>query len=73
MDIKDVSLEDHRETLKRHPWNRTCPVCGQDCSTVALVKLVYRFEECNCSYAPYTHLIERVYHWDCIKKKEMEG
>jgi len=58
-------LSDLLKTLKDHPWQHVCPVCKKDCGKVAMVKLVYRWTECSCDFAPYTHLVEKIYHADC--------
>lgn len=62
-------LEDLLETLNSHSWEHICPTCKKDCSTVALVRLVYVFTTCKCKEAPFTHLVETVYHRECFKKE----
>lgn len=53
-------LRDHRR--------QDCPVCKRGCTTIALVKLVYAFEPCDCGTPTYTHLIETLYHRECFKR-----
>jgi len=52
-----------------HPKRAQCPVCSKSCSTTALVKLVYTFEVCDCSIAPYRHLFEKLYHRNCFEEQ----
>lgn len=47
---------------------KTCPICAQNCEEEALTSLVYVFDECTCSRAPFTHLVEQIYHLDCIRR-----
>jgi len=70
-----VTLKQYIETCKGHPWKRNCPVCGEDCSTAALVDLVYAFEECECDAVTYKHLVETVHHRTCFltKTADREG
>lgn len=51
---------------------RVCPPCGEDLSRTGLPALVYTFERCVCSAAPYAHLIEQLYHRTCFVKNERE-
>lgn len=51
---------------KKHPWEHTCGLCGEDVGRTAVVDLVYRHEACDCDIAPYTHLVERCYHTTCF-------
>lgn len=53
-------------TARQHPWRRDCGVCGGDCVRVGIPSLVYRYEECSCDAAPYVHLVERMYHAECV-------
>lgn len=55
-----------------HPTRDFCPVCGEDCSGVALPKLVYTFEVCNCGSPPHEHLIEQLWHRGCFVKLHRE-
>ena len=41
---------------------RECFLCGKDCSKVALTKLAYVFEPCNCGTPNYEHLVECLQH-----------
>ena len=51
-----------------HPDRYKCPACGDDVSRIAMVRLVYTYEPCDCDIADYTHLVERVYHRECFIK-----
>lgn len=52
----------------RHDAARTCPGCGADLSTTALVKLAYVFTGCDCDRIEYGHLYEQLWHIDCLRK-----
>lgn len=68
--MKTPQLSDLLKTLKDgHPWQRKCPVCHKDCGSAALTKLVYTWEPCTCEAAPYSHLIENVYHAKCYHEQ----
>lgn len=41
---------------------RTCPACGEALDRLAMVKLAYTFEPCDCRAAPYVHLVEQLWH-----------
>lgn len=61
-----VSLDSMLATMQGHPWRHACPKCGEDCSSVALVDLVYTWEPCNCDVVSSVHLVETVYHRKCL-------
>lgn len=61
-----VMLKQLLASLKGHGWFRECPVCNKDCARTAIVDLVYVHENCKCSFAPYAHLVKRVYHKKCV-------
>ena len=63
------ALRDLLSTLKDHPWVRVCKVCDKDCGKVAITKLVYTYEPCDCNAAPYVHLVENIYHATCFAKR----
>ncbi|MFA6134436.1 MAG: hypothetical protein WC869_10530 [Phycisphaerae bacterium] len=50
-----------------HNYSSTCPGCGKDCSSTALVELVYTFEVCHCepNEPGGGHLVETTWHKDC--------
>lgn len=54
----------HREN--RHTIFQNCPVCGEDVSEIAIVKLVYTHEVCECGSPHYAHLVEQLWHKDCF-------
>ncbi len=60
-----TSLEHIGENLK-HSDRYKCPACGEDISRVPLVELAYTFAPCDCKAESYTHLIESVWHLDCL-------
>jgi len=49
-----------------HHDARLCPICKKDCSTDALVDVVYTFRDCNCGQPMYTHLVEQLFHKSCF-------
>lgn len=53
------------ETIKDHD-RRSCPLCAKDVGRTALVDCVYASEPCDCKAAPYKHLVETVYHRECL-------
>lgn len=55
---------------KDHARNRACRVCGGDTHRAAMVHLAYTFEACNCPSAPYTHLVETLWHRRCFVAHE---
>lgn len=57
----------HRERTK------TCPGCGEDCSTVGIPMLVYTFEACGCDAVDYDHLIEQVWHGVCLVQSQVKA
>jgi hypothetical protein len=67
-EAKTVTYEDARIPLERgsHGWKRNCTVCGEDCSTTALVEIFYTFTVCQCDKAPYDHLVETLSHRKCV-------
>lgn len=69
--IPRVTAQMFLATLKdgTHGWTRLCPVCGEDCNKIALVKLIYKFETCDCDKASYVHLVETLYHDACYTKR----
>ena len=42
--------------------DNVCLICGENCSRVALVELVYTFDVCDCGRWRYAHLVERLSH-----------
>jgi hypothetical protein len=42
-----------------------CPTCS-DSTNVAITKIVYVFEPCECGDPEYTHLLEVLYHRACL-------
>lgn len=65
-------LSDLLATIKSHPWQRVCKVCGNDCSREVITKLIYTHEPCGCKAAPYRHLVENIYHASCFVKRANE-
>lgn len=49
-----------------HPRIPECLGCNRSANTVALVRLVFTFEPCDCGTAPYVHLVERTWHRICF-------
>jgi hypothetical protein len=50
----------------RKPPFTICPGCGQDAYRIALVKIAYVFEVCECGDPGYPHLVEQFWHRDHI-------
>ena len=50
-----------------------CFICGDDITKVALVKLIYNFEECYCNAEVFNHLVKRASHKDCYHKKYLSN
>lgn len=57
-------LEDVSRTYK-HPHEYVCPRCGEN-TNVAITRLAYIFETCRCDVANYPHLVERLWHTECL-------
>ena len=51
-----------------HPHARSCPGCGEDARTSAIVSLAYAFESCSCDRVDYAHLVERLWHIKCLRE-----
>jgi hypothetical protein len=51
-----------------HPGRARCPgvECGLILEAVALQHLAYVFETCQCGTPEYPHLIEQLWHRDCL-------
>ncbi len=49
----------------RHTIFQDCPLCGEDVSKIAIVKLVYTHVPCDCGEPDYTHLVEQLWHKNC--------
>lgn len=49
---------------------RLCPVCHAYLSTTGIHKLVYSFEQCDCSVVDYSHMVEQLWHRDCFKRQD---
>lgn len=58
--------QDLLETLPSHRRLTVCPACHEDISRTALVDLAYTFEVCHCAVAGYPHLVETIYHRECL-------
>ena len=52
--------------LNGHPQAKACPLCGDDLSTVGLLRLAYVFADCGCERAAYPHLVEQLWHLNCL-------
>ncbi len=61
-----IKGKDLLAAIPNHPNKKDCPGCGKAISNVALVKLVYAFEPCDCDVCTYKHLVETIYHRDCF-------
>jgi hypothetical protein len=46
---------------------RTCPICHEDLMRTGLPSLAYTFESCDCSAESYPHLIEQLWHRECLR------
>ena len=60
-----------RDLLKSalsHPGRSVCPGedCGLDLMAVGIVALAYVFEVCTCATYDYPHLVEQLWHRDCL-------
>lgn len=54
------SRRDHGRADLNH-----CPRCGADLMAVGIPDLVYVFDRCDCPVAPFTHLVEQLWHRTC--------
>jgi hypothetical protein len=52
--------------LRRHDLALVCPKCGEDCGRRGITSLAYTFERCDCGNPHYTHLVEQLWHVDCL-------
>lgn len=43
-----------------------CPRCGTELNRVAIVDLAYVFDVCTCGIVDYAHLVEQLWHRDCL-------
>ena len=57
---------------KDHPRTRLCPGCNRDCATTGITRLAYTYERCSCDLADYEHIIETLWHIECLNKKAPE-
>ena len=57
-------------SMRGHTQAGICPECGGDCREVALIKLVYTFEVCNCGKIGYAHLVEQLHHRSCFSTED---
>ncbi len=48
------------------PDQIVCPGCGES-ANVSLTRIAYMFVACDCSRAPYTHLVEQLWHIECLR------
>ena len=71
--LESITAQQLVKFTKRHKRNQTCKICGEDCSKIAMVELVYVFEPCDCEEAGYTHLVEQLYHRHCFKAERLPG
>jgi hypothetical protein len=46
--------------------------CGADLRVVGLPKLVYEFIVCSCELSSYPHMIEKLWHRDCLMPPKPE-
>lgn len=53
----------------RHTVFQNCPMCGEDVSRIAVVKLIYTYATCECGEPDYTHLVEQLWHKACFLKQ----
>lgn len=49
-----------------HDRGRKCPGCAADLATCAITHLAYVFDVCDCGTPNYAHLIEQLWHRDCL-------
>lgn len=40
--------------------------CGLDVTTVGIISLAYTFRVCRCTAFGYPHLVEQLWHRDCL-------
>lgn len=59
----------HAEPLfrGRHAWSDMCPGCNGDLSRQLIIKLAYVFSACSCGEPEYVHLVEQMWHTDCLR------
>jgi hypothetical protein len=51
---------------QHHDRGRSCPGCGVDLMTTAITHLAYVYDVCACGTPDYAHLIEQLWHRDCL-------
>lgn len=57
----------------RHDYAGVCPSCGENCRTVGIPHLAYTYEECDCGEPDFEHLIEQLWHRNCLPLSGSEG
>lgn len=60
--IEGVRVDRVSHYTPRHRRFRSCPACGEDLSTTAILEIGYTFERCDCTDPEYTHLVEQLWH-----------
>lgn len=54
-----------------HKRSSTCGGCGENLMRTGLPALAYTFESCTCGSHEYSHLIERLWHRDCLAQEAL--
>ena len=70
-DFANSRVIKHRQD--RHTIFQNCPVCGEDVSKIAIIKLVYTHAICECGTPEYPHLVEQLWHKGCFIKFSPES
>ena len=55
-----------RHRSNGHDFFQVCPGCKQDVMKIAITKLVYVHEPCDCELSVYRHLVEQLWHRECF-------
>lgn len=54
--------------LPGHKTDRAkCPECGEVLDRIAVTKVAYTFESCDCEAAGHAHLVEQMWHREHIR------
>lgn len=51
---------------RHHPRVKVCPHCDIDVQHTPLPEIAYVFRTCDCGEPSYTHLVEQLWHLQCL-------
>lgn len=51
-----------------HGKRQFCPGCNVDLMRVGIPELAYVFNVCTCGSPEYSHLVEQLWHFQCLTK-----